>query len=841
MQSPKADKNPNDNVVEFDILYYKRKNKVHKSKGVSKMDGRLRIHRDTNVIKLFEDDSKKIIHQSINAEVASKTMQLQTDTDISLGHYEIEIVNVSENSASERIPALPKRKIIKSGVSVGTQNRKAFAVLNRKKSTSSKTSLTFSRKATDFKKSWLQSRKPPAQPKTDGVKHLALSSESESEEELPTRKTVGMKQLTEKGNSLLGRKRKLVTAARSKSPISNNTVVHASLPGAIGNLILPPSILSVLRPHQQSGVVFLWNCLTGVSPKLREVASHLGSVPKGAILADSMGMGKTLMTISTIIALYRRNKQHRFIVVCPSSLVENWAKEFDKWLGRASQPKRSVVRKGGQIGLQTIRSFVPVKPNHSEILIISYELFRMNSNLLKEAKQVGLLVVDEGHRLKNSAGSITFSALCALSCDARLLITGTPIQNDLSEFHTVANFVCPGILGNLPEFRRDFARPITTASCKNATREQRIIAQEQSRKLDKMTKTFLLRRLAKDVLTNLLPPRTEMLLFCRPSPLQRKLYDEVTANHISDPLSTLTKLRKLCSHPTLLGKENADVISSSCESSGKLEILGKLLDEVKTTHPDEKVVLVSCFTSTLSLIETLLVKPKGWTYKRLDGATPQIERQPMVDSFNRVSAEKAFLFLLSSKAGGVGLNLVGANRLIMFDADYNPAVDAQAMARIYRPGQTKPCFIYRFFTVGTVEEVVYQRQQQKDSLANMTVDRDSGNESGRFSEEELRDCFTLKDNNLCVCKDKLAWPDYNKVSDGLIKEGCSDDPLLRVAETTSNVLTYVRVAPQAQNRPDSEASLLEHDDQSEDEESIHSSESEDDNEASSQEEYEFED
>ena len=130
--------------------------------------------------------------------------------------------------------------------------------------------------------------------------------------------------------------------------------------------------------------------------------------------------------------------------MCPSSLVSNWAKEFDKWVGKASQPKRTVIRKGGEQGLQLIRSFVPLKPHKSEILIISYDLFRMNSEILSQSKNIGLLVVDEGHRLKNTSGSLTLSALESLNCRARLVITGTPIQNNLSEFYNMADFSNPG-------------------------------------------------------------------------------------------------------------------------------------------------------------------------------------------------------------------------------------------------------------------------------------------------------------------------------------------------------------------------------------------------------------
>ena len=142
------------------------------------------------------------------------------------------------------------------------------------------------------------------------------------------------------------------------------------------------------------------------------------------------------------------------MVVCPSSLVSNWAKEFDKWIGKASQPKRVPVKVGGEAAIQLIRSFVKIKPNQAEVLIVSYDMFRMNVDLLGPARQIGLLVVDEGHKLKNTAGSQTMDALSSMPANARLLITGTPIQNNLSEFHTVANFVCPGLLGDIGSFRK---------------------------------------------------------------------------------------------------------------------------------------------------------------------------------------------------------------------------------------------------------------------------------------------------------------------------------------------------------------------------------------------------
>jgi SNF2 family DNA or RNA helicase len=169
--------------------------------------------------------------------------------------------------------------------------------------------------------------------------------------------------------------------------------------------------------------------VVGASRKKACVVSKSDVVPRGAVLADEMGLGKTLMTISTIYAYHRLHRDRRFIVVCPSTLVSNWSSEFDKWLGKASQPKRIVVRNGVESeGLRSLKSFVPLKQNQSEVLILSYEIFRLHVNVIKEANKVGILVVDEGHRLKNTSGSQILTALNSVSVESRILISGTPIQ-----------------------------------------------------------------------------------------------------------------------------------------------------------------------------------------------------------------------------------------------------------------------------------------------------------------------------------------------------------------------------------------------------------------------------
>ena len=292
-----------------------------------------------------------------------------------------------------------------------------------------------------------------------------------------------------------------------------------------------------------------------------------------------------------------------------------------------------------------------------QVLILSYELFRRVTEHFTH--NIGLLVVDEGHRLKNQDG-LTINALEALPCEARLCITATPVQNNLREFFNLANFVRPGCLGEWAEFRKEYERPITAMNQKNASREQKWRGQEQSKALDSLIKLFMLRRLQKDVLKAMLPPRTEVLLFCRPTTVQCQMYEKLCRGHTAssmstEALTTLTKLRKLCSHPFLVGEKagenNGKKVAGEdyVSLSGKLIVLQGLLRSIR--EQGDKVVIVSNFTSALSLIESTILEPQKVPFCRLDGSTDQSERSSMVDMFNRPNSS-VFAFLLSSKAGG---------------------------------------------------------------------------------------------------------------------------------------------------------------------------------------------
>lgn len=343
-------------------------------------------------------------------------------------------------------------------------------------------------------------------------------------------------------------------------------------------------------------------------------------------------------------------------------MTVNWANEFDKWLGKASQPKRVVIRKGGAEGLAQIRAYTSKLKRHvanqsGQVLIVSYDLFRRNSEEFDFPASVNLLVVDEGHKLKSTTGSQTLAALQSLKSDARLCITATPIQNNLREFYQLADFCCPGIMGtDLNAFVRDFERPIAAANQKSASHAVKLTGRAKSKELQELADTFLLRRLQKDILKTMLPPRTEVLLFCRPQESQRVSYHRLTHSANSNPLVLLSSLQQLCCHPRLVLDNNCGNISLS----GKLIVLDQLLQEIGRMG-NEKVVIVSQFTSVLTCIEELVMKTHGYSFGRLDGSTDK--RQNVVDTFQNTSQ---FCLLLSSKAGGCGLNLVKARRMILF-------------------------------------------------------------------------------------------------------------------------------------------------------------------------------
>ncbi|KAK4664525.1 DNA-dependent ATPase protein rad54 [Podospora pseudopauciseta] len=529
-------------------------------------------------------------------------------------------------------------------------------------------------------------------------------------------------------------------------------------------VVIDPKLAKILRPHQIEGVKFMYKCVTGMVDE----KAH------GCIMADEMGLGKTLQCITLLWTLLKQSPDagkttiQKAIVACPASLVRNWANELVKWLGPdATTPfaidgkasKEELTRQLRQWAIATGRAVT--RP----IIIVSYETLRLNCEELRNT-EIGLILCDEGHRLKNNDNKL-FTALNGLNVKRRVILSGTPIQNDLSEYFSLISFANPDLLGTHLEFRKRFEIPILRGRDSMASEAERKRGDECLAELATIVNKFVIRR-TNDLLSKYLPIKYEHVVFCNLAPFQLDLYNYfLTSPDIqallrgkgSQPLKAIGILKNLCNHPDLLklpddlpGSEQHypdDYVPRDSRGrdrdikpwySGKMQVLDRMLARIRADTND-KIVLISNYTQTLDLFEKLC-RSRAYPCLRLDGKMLVNKRQKLVDKFNDPNGDE-FVFLLSSKAGGCGLNLIGANRLVLFDPDWNPAADQQALARVWRDGQKKDCFVYRFIATGTIEEKIFQRQSHKQSLSSCVVDSAEDVER-HFSLDSLRELFQYR-------------------------------------------------------------------------------------------------
>ncbi|CAI5709337.1 unnamed protein product [Hyaloperonospora brassicae] len=597
-------------------------------------------------------------------------------------------------------------------------------------------------------------------------------------------------------------------------------------------VVVPEIVGKFLRPHQREGVQFMFDCVCQIK----------GFDGQGCILADDMGLGKTLQSIALMYTLLTTGMTmqptlSRAIVVCPTSLVKNWDDEIVKWLhGRVKtvalyEAKRETVIKGIS---QFIEGSKRPRPGFSaQVLIISYETFRMHAQKFADTPACcGLLICDEAHRLKNANSQIN-KALSSLSCRRRVLLSGTPMQNDLEEFFAMVDFTNPNILGTPSEFRKNYLGPILVGREPDSTDRERGVAQSCSAMLCEIVNQFILRR-GNILNAKHLPPKLMQVICCPLSPLQEQLYTHFLSSSACrdmmkrqsvNVLSSITALKKLCNHPLLIfdemGKTNtklpgfgncAQYFAAAKESinnggdngrhrrggfgsrtcypewSGKMLLLDRLMSSMRKTTTD-RIVIVSNYTQTLDVVSTLC-QERHLPFVRLDGSTSAKKRKKLVDTFNDPSTN-SFAFLLSSKAGGCGLNLIGANRLVLFDPDWNPATDKQAAARVWREGQKKMCYVYRFLATGTLEEKIFQRQLSKEGLQNIVDDKEEVNS---LSSKDLKRLFVFRKDTMSDTHDQLRcdrcqWRDAD--NDGV--------------QGTSSVVTIVDDNDESEKADESEA------------------------------------
>lgn len=550
-------------------------------------------------------------------------------------------------------------------------------------------------------------------------------------------------------------------------------IIHKSLADILGikkkvegerpkvPVVIDPRLAKVLRPHQIEGVKFMYKCVTGM----------IDDRANGCIMADEMGLGKTLQCITLMWTLLKQSSDagkptiQKAIIACPSSLVQNWANELVKWLGKDAIVPFAIDGKASKEELtQQLRQWAIASGRAvtRPVIIVSYETLRLNVDELKNT-QIGLMLCDEGHRLKNG-DSQTFTALNNLNVSRRVILSGTPIQNDLSEYFSLVSFANPDLLGTRLEFRKKYELPILKGRDAAGTDKDRERGDDCLRELLGVVNKFIIRR-TNDILSKYLPVKYEHVVFCGLAPFQLDLYNYfITSPEIkallrgkgSQPLKAIGMLKKLCNHPDLLNLSDdlpgceqyfpEDYVPKDARGrdrdvkpwySGKMQVLDRMLARIRQDTND-KIVLISNYTQTLDIFDKLC-RSRGYGSLRLDGTMNVSKRQKLVDKFNDPDGPE-FVFLLSSKAGGCGLNLIGANRLVLFDPDWNPAADQQALARVWRDGQKKDCFVYRFIATGTIEEKIFQRQSHKQSLSSCVVDSVEDVER-HFTLDSLRELF----------------------------------------------------------------------------------------------------
>ncbi|XP_075062535.1 chromodomain-helicase-DNA-binding protein 3 isoform X2 [Mixophyes fleayi] len=470
------------------------------------------------------------------------------------------------------------------------------------------------------------------------------------------------------------------------------------------------------------------------------------------ILADEMGLGKTIQTIVFLYSLYKEgHTRGPFLVSAPLSTIINWEREFHMWAPgfyvvtyTGDKDSRAVIRenefsyqsnvmKGGKKAFK-MKAQAQVK---FHVLLTSYELVTIDQAALGSIRWA-CLVVDEAHRLKNNQSKF-FRVLNGYQIDCKLLLTGTPLQNNLEELFHLLNFLTPERFNNLEGFLEEFAD---------------ISKEDQIKKLHDLLGPHLLRRLKADVFKNM-PAKTELIVRVELSPMQKKYYKFILTRNFEalnsrgggnqvSLLNIMMDLKKCCNHPYLFpvaAMESAKLPSGAYEggalikASGKLLLLQKMLR--KLNEQGHRVLIFSQMTKMLDLLEDLL-DYEGYKYERIDGGITGSLRQESIDRFNSPGAQQ-FCFLLSTRAGGLGINLATADTVIIYDSDWNPHNDIQAFSRAHRIGQANKVMIYRFVTRASVEERITQVAKRKMMLTHLVVRPGLGSKAGSMSKQELDD------------------------------------------------------------------------------------------------------
>ncbi|KAL1780813.1 DNA excision repair protein ERCC-6 [Sigmodon hispidus] len=509
---------------------------------------------------------------------------------------------------------------------------------------------------------------------------------------------------------------------------------------------VPGFLFKKLFKYQQTGVRWLW---------------ELHCQQAGGILGDEMGLGKTIQIIAFLAGLSyskirTRGSNYRFeglgptIIVCPTTVMHQWVKEFHAWW----PPFRvAILHETGSYTHKKEKLIRDIVHCHG-VLITSYSYIRLMQDDLSR-HDWHYVILDEGHKIRNPNAAVTL-ACKQFRTPHRIILSGSPMQNNLRELWSLFDFIFPGKLGTLPVFMEQFSVPITMGGYSNASPVQVKTAYKCACVLRDTINPYLLRRMKSDVKMSLsLPDKNEQVLFCRLTDEQHKVYQNFIdskevyriLNGENQIFSGLVALRKICNHPDLFSggpKSLSGLPEDELEEeqfgywkrSGKMIVVESLL---KIWYKQgQRVLLFSQSRQMLHILEVFLRAHK-YSYLKMDGTTTIASRQPLITRYNEDTS--IFVFLLTTRVGGIGVNLTGANRVIIYDPDWNPSTDTQARERAWRIGQKKQVTVYRLLTAGTIEEKIYHRQIFKQFLTNRVLK--DPKQRRFFKSNDLYELFTL--------------------------------------------------------------------------------------------------
>lgn len=728
-----------------------------------------------------ESDRNEKVKDDSSAEV---TAQKKNKCSRKVGQSFGDLPGDSSTSSDELTPLKNRGKIKKSSDSLDTISDSDDCIMVKRRKRNNRSLISTEDEDSDCVLETGRIIKSISESPAKGRKNIKKIIKKENLK-LETRQAIKMENERKKR---IAEREELYRKFFPKTVDSDRLVLDFNKTTGEATLEVPKELARILKPHQREGVKFMWDCCFESLENLEETTGT------GCILSHCMGLGKTLQIITLLYTVMKNDiGVNTVLITCPLNVVNNWIYEFEFWLQKCEQDLDvySIHNCKKNMKYYQIKQWY----EGGGVLVLSYDMMRnfTTSNRRGNSSRLypknlseflvdpgpDLVVCDEGHLLKNEDTALS-RCMGKIRTSRRIILTGTPLQNNLLEYHSMIQFIKPNILGTRKEFMNRFSNPIMNGQFEDSTAADVKLMRARSHVLHKLLDGCI-QRFNYSVLKPFLPEKHEYVISIRLTKTQAKLYRHYTEKCRKDGIGKGTKLfshfnllQKVWTHPRTLSyymKKRSEK-RVECEddhlddsvvcvetgrhiptedtfwkdaiqpeeygdisSSGKLVILFEILKNCHATG--EKLLVFSNSLYNLDLIEHFLKKmhrkrgsndmleetwEEGIDYFRLEGSTNCEVRSKWCKYFNNKNNKRSRLFLISTKAGGLGINLVAANRVVLFDVSWNPSHDVQSIFRVYRFGQTKNCYIYRLVAEGTMEEKIYKRQVTKVSLEKRVLD-----------------------------------------------------------------------------------------------------------------------